>query len=48
MVGPSNNFDEARASEVEAARHYVQRIAEDPYDDRPSGEVLMKAAGHIR
>ena len=42
-----DEWREVKPEEVEAAHHYVQRIAEDFYDDRPIVEALLKAKGRI-
>lgn len=48
VLGNDVLHDEWHAIEVqdvEAARHYAQRILEDFYDDRPSVLALLRAAG---
>lgn len=39
------DWREVARSEVEASHHYVSRIIEDLYDDRPSVEALLKESG---
>jgi len=40
-----DEWKEIPREDVEAARHYAQRILEDFYDDRPSVLKLLRAAG---
>ena len=40
-----DDWHEISASDVEAARHYCQRILEDFYDDRESVLTLLREAG---
>jgi hypothetical protein len=42
-----DEWREVTPEEVDVAHHYVQRIAEDLYDDRASVEALLRAAGRI-
>lgn len=42
-----DDWREISAEDVEASRHYCQRILEDFYDDREEVEKLLKEAGRI-
>ena len=42
-----DEWREITIDEVEAAHHYVQRILEDFYDDRPSVENILSAKGRL-
>ncbi len=42
-----DDWQEVPADDVEAARHYSQRILEDFYDDRESVLKLLRKAGHV-
>lgn len=42
-----DEWREIPLEDVEAARHYAQRILEDLYDDRPSVLALLRAAGKV-
>lgn len=42
-----DEWHEIPVTDVEAARHYAQRILEDFYDDRPSVLSLLRASGRV-
>lgn len=42
-----DEWHEIPADEVEASRHYAQRVLEDFYDDRESVLKLLRAAGRV-
>ena len=42
-----DEWREVSKEEVEVAHHYIQRILEDLYADRPTVEVVLKAKGKI-
>jgi Domain of unknown function (DUF4145) len=42
-----DEWHEIPAEDVEAARHYMQRILEDLYDDRESVLRLLRDAGRV-
>lgn len=42
-----DEWHEVPPEDVEAARHYAQRILEDVYDDRESVLTLLRAAGRV-
>ncbi|MEO8910114.1 MAG: DUF4145 domain-containing protein [Gemmatimonadaceae bacterium] len=42
-----DDYREVTEEEVASALHYVQRVLEDLYDDRPTVEALLNAVGRI-
>ena len=42
-----DEWREVAQEEFEVAHHYVQRILEDFYDDRPTVEATLKAKGRL-
>jgi hypothetical protein len=45
QIGLHDDWIEITIQDVEAARHYCQRILEDFYDDRASVLELLREAG---